>query len=127
MDSSAIDTLFAKSVPHIFEKIFFSMDYKSLQNCTQVSKSWDELLTSESFKTLGKSAFLEDIVRDLHEASNNGNLMAVKSILSSGMADVNCTWGELRRGSTAPGPGNEVSKPSLRGGYLLLSTFIVQS
>ena len=43
------DRLFTKSVLHIHEKIFFSVDYKSFKKCLEVSKSWNDLLTSESF------------------------------------------------------------------------------
>ena len=92
-DPCAFNKLLTISVPHILEKIFLSLDYKSFKICKEVSNSWKDLLTSESFKTLGKSVFREDIERELHEHSYNGNLMAVKSILSSGMADVRCTWG----------------------------------
>ena len=31
---SAFDTLFTKSVPHIIEKIFFTLDYNSFKICT---------------------------------------------------------------------------------------------
>ena len=86
-------TLITKSVPRDLEIIFFSLDYESFKTCKEVSNSWNKLLTSESFKKMGKSVFREDIERELHEHSYNGNLMAVKSILSSGMADVRCTWG----------------------------------
>ena len=33
----AFDTLFAINIPHIFEKIFFSLDYKSYKKCFEVS------------------------------------------------------------------------------------------
>ena len=89
----AFDKLFTKSVPHILEKIFFSLDYKSFMICMEVSNSWNELLTSESFKRMGKSVFHDDIQRDLYQASEDGHLKKVRSILSSGMADVNYTWG----------------------------------
>ena len=45
--------LFTESVPHVLEKIFFSLDYESFKTCKEVSISWNKLLTSESFKTSG--------------------------------------------------------------------------
>ena len=89
----AFDPLFTKSVPHILEKIFFSLNYESFKICRKVSNSWNELLTSESFKTMGTSVFREVIERELHEASEDGNLTEVRSILTSGMVDVNCIGG----------------------------------
>ena len=85
--------LSGKSVPHILEKIFFSLDYESFMRCLEVSKSWTELLTSESFKRMGKSEFQENIVRELLQATDDGNLKEVRGILSSGMVDVDCIGG----------------------------------
>ena len=93
MDPPAFDELFIRSVPHILEKIFFSLDYKSFKICMEVNNIWNDLLTSESFKKIGKSVFREDIKMELCKASDNGNLKEVKSTLSSGMVDVNCIVG----------------------------------
>ena len=54
---SDFDMLFTKNVPHIHAKIFLSMDYDSFKSCLMVSKTWNKLLTSESFKKMGKSKF----------------------------------------------------------------------
>lgn len=89
----AFDTLFTKSVPHVLEEIFFSLDYESFKISMKVSKSWNELLTSESFKKIGKSVYREDIERELYKASEDGNLKEVKSVLSIGMAVVNYDLG----------------------------------
>ena len=91
--SSSFDVLFIKSLPHIFEKIFFSLDYESFKSCLEVSKSWNDLITAERFQRLGKSYFQEEIERDLWTASDNGSLSGVKRILSSFMVDVNCVRG----------------------------------
>ena len=40
------DRLFTKRVPHIHEKIFFSMDYETFKKCLEVSKSSHDVLTS---------------------------------------------------------------------------------
>ena len=92
MYSCAFSKLFTKNVLHILEKIFFSLDYKSFEVCMMVSKTWKELLTSESFKMKRKSVFCEHIERELYQATENNNLNVVKSILSSGMVDTNCIW-----------------------------------
>ena len=93
----AFDTLFTKSVPHILEKIFFSLDYESFKICKEVSITWNKLLTSESFKRLGKSIYQEEIERGLHQASWNGNFKEVRNILASSMVDVNCIGGSFDR------------------------------
>ena len=55
------DRLITKSVLHIHDKIFFSLDYESYKKCLEVSKSWNDLLTSEYFLRRGKSLFCEDL------------------------------------------------------------------
>ena len=89
MAACEFDKLFTKSVPHILEKIFFSLDFASFMKCHQVSNNWNELLTSESFKRLGKAMFCEDAERELVHAIKMGNTDRVGRVLSSGMADVN--------------------------------------
>ena len=86
-------TLFTKSVPHILERIFFSLDYESFKKCLEVSTAWKELLTSESFIIRGKMVFREEILRDektLPDASGRGKLDKVRNLLSTGMVDVDC-------------------------------------
>ena len=91
MGESPFDKLFTKSVPHILERVFFSLDYASFKKCMEVNTAWHELLTSESFKRLGKSKFCNDIERELWHALDVGNTNMVRRLLSSGMVDVNCT------------------------------------
>ena len=57
MDPCAFDKLFTKSVPHILEKIFFSLDFKSFNTCMDVSKTWRDLLTSDSYLAKGRLVF----------------------------------------------------------------------
>ena len=83
------DKLFTKSVPHILEKIFFSLDYTSFKKCMEVNTAWRELLTSESYKRLGKITFHEDIQGNLMYAINGGNALEVRRVISCGMVDVN--------------------------------------
>ena len=56
--------LFSSSFPHVLEKIVFSLDYKSYKNCLEVSDEWKGVLTSENYKTNGRSIFKEEIVED---------------------------------------------------------------
>ena len=46
-----------RNVPHIWEKIFLSLDYASFQNCLRVSHEWNNVLESESFSAKVKSTF----------------------------------------------------------------------
>ena len=97
MESCAFDTLFTKSVPHILEKIFFSLNYESYKRCFHVSNAWKGLLTSESFERKRKSVFHDDILREeleLFEASYEGSTEEVRRLLSSGLVDVNCVRGK---------------------------------
>ena len=106
MDPCAFDTLLTKSVPHILEKIFFSLDYKSFKTCLKVSNSWNELLTSESFKNMGTSLFRKNVENDLHRYSNNGKLKEVENILSHFIVDVNCIRGPFRKTPLFVASGN---------------------
>ena len=65
MNTCGFDILLSKNVPHILEDIFFSVDYDSFKKCLEVSKSWNDLLTSESFLRRGKSVFCEEIQDEL--------------------------------------------------------------
>ena len=93
MASSAFDKLFTKSVPHLHEKIFLSIDYTSYKACMKVSNAWKELLSLEPFQSKAKALFHEEITLDekkLWLTSQRGDVKGVKRLLSSGMLDVNC-------------------------------------
>ena len=85
------DKLLSKVVPHIHEKIFFSMDYASFKNCLEVSVQWHEMLTSESFKRKGQYVFHEETHMELKEAAGIGNVAKIQMILSNFMIDMNLT------------------------------------
>ena len=92
LDYSAIEALFSKNLPHLLEKIFFSLDYESYKRCLEVSDVWRNLLTSDSFKKRGKSVFCTEILKDgveLYATANVGDKAKVQKLLSSGMIDVN--------------------------------------
>ena len=86
------DTLFTKNVPHILEDIFLSLDFESYTECLEVNKTWNRMLTSQSFK---KKAQLEfpDLQKELWLASMWGKDEKVRRIISSGMVDVNLVGG----------------------------------
>ena len=90
----AFDELFKRNVPHILEKIFLNLDYKSFKECLEVSKAWNELLTSAPFLKKGKRLYRLEILRDeglLLKESANGNRHMVRKLLYNGMLDVNVT------------------------------------
>ena len=90
---SPFDMLFEKYVPHIPEKIFFSLDYVSFKTCLKVSSAWKELLASESYQTKGRSVFQKEILDDeekLCEAAKNGDVDNVQRLISSNLINVNC-------------------------------------
>merc|ERR1712154_732796 len=59
MDSSPLTMLFTRSVPHILEKIFFSLDYESFVRCSEVNRTWNGLLTSEPYLSAFHRATVE--------------------------------------------------------------------
>ena len=59
--TSDFDILLTKSVPHILETIFLSLDYKSFKTCMEVTKAWNELLKSKSFQRKAKSVFEDEV------------------------------------------------------------------
>ena len=89
MAACEFDRLITKSVPHILEKIFFSLDYISFKNCLEVCVTWNGLLTSKSFQRAGRCVFRGEIDDELFTAIEDRNEKHVRRILSSGMADVN--------------------------------------
>ena len=101
MEPCAFDVLFTKHVPHILEKIFFSLDYGSYKKCLEVNSAWHKLLTSERYYRKGKCVFSDEILRDedkLVFASQEGKSRKVINLLRSGMVYVNCF--SCRHGST---------------------------
>ena len=94
------DVLFTKHVPHILEKIFFSLDYGSYKKCLEVNSAWHKLLTSERYYRKGKCVFSDEILRDedkLVFASQEGKSRKVINLLRSGMVDVNCIGQQANR------------------------------
>ena len=89
MGVSEFDRLFTRNVPHILEKIFFPIDYLSFNKCLEVSKSWNDILMTESFLKRSKAVFWEEIHHELRLAAKEGNVNTMISLLSSFQANVN--------------------------------------
>ena len=91
MELSGFETLFSKNVPHILEKIFLFLDYKSYKVCLDVSVCWQNLLTSKTFQMKAKSVFRKEIFLDelnLWRAAKAGNKEEVKRVLASRMVNL---------------------------------------
>ena len=85
------DTLFQKSVPHILEKIFFSLDYDAFVTCRKVCKTWNSLHVSKPYQKRSKT-LLEEKKRNeemLCQFSKDGNEGEVRNLLSFGV-NPNC-------------------------------------
>ena len=92
MEPCAFDKLYTRNVPHILEKIFFSLDYKSFKTCLNVNETWHKLLSSEAFQKRAKSVFHEEISNDeknLWNAASKNNVEKVMSLLSTGLLNIN--------------------------------------
>ena len=72
--------LFTRSVPHILEKIFFSLDYESFMRCSEVNKTWNDLLTSEPYLSACHRATVE--YKDKFRKFANGMAFAMEMLSS---------------------------------------------
>ena len=80
-----------RSVPHILEKIFFSLDYKSFKTCMTVNKTWRKLLSTKPYLRRLEELLIEkqETEKMLYDASKDGNVEAVKGLIKHYMVDVN--------------------------------------
>ena len=89
----AFDKLLAKHVPHIMEKIFFSLDYVSFKVSSEVCHTWHQILTSEGIQKKARliygSNFMLTLQEVFHHSSKEGNAKEVRRLLSSGV-NPNC-------------------------------------
>ena len=86
MDTGA-HKLFTNNVPHIFEEIFLHLDSQTFKNCRVVCKSWNDILSRESFRRKAVKILTENN-RKLWCASKRGNIDEVKRILLKGMVEI---------------------------------------
>ena len=82
------DRLFTKSVPHILEGIFFSLDYDSFMACRAVCKAWNQLHSSELYQKEQKKMLVEkkENQEKLCKYSEEGNVEEVRKIISCGIS-----------------------------------------
>ena len=119
------EKLFTRNVPHILEKIFFSLDYASFKKCMEVAPVWRELLTSKSSKRLEVVTFREDIEKELWHNILEGNANEVKRILSSVMVDINCIDRQLATIEEGADVGiRQVELAAFRGNHCMAKLFI---
>ena len=88
---SPFHLIFNKNIPHIFEEIFFNLDYDSLVACQKVSKAWRGLLSSKLFKKRAEDLLVEKRTneQELYHFSEIGKTTEVTRLLSIG-TDPNC-------------------------------------
>ena len=84
----AFDKLLEKNVPHILEKIFFSLDYNSFKASQEVCTAWRELLSSHSYEQKARKMLTENGM-ELERAIIKGNAIDVERIITKGMVDMN--------------------------------------
>lgn len=92
----SFEVLFTRSVPHILERIFFSLDYESFQTCFKVNSTWNELLSSESCQRKSNKMLIEKTKNEkkLKELSASGKTYELRQLISSvGWMNVNCVEG----------------------------------
>ena len=89
---SAFDKLFSWNVPHILEKIFFSLDYKSFKTCMEVCQTWKDLLESASYQNRFDQLLIQKKNNEMKllEFSRDGNTEEIRRLISSCTVDVNC-------------------------------------
>ena len=119
MDQSAFEKLFKKNVPHILEKIFFSLDYESYKASHNVCTAWNQVLSSDSYVQKARKMQTDNWFK-LSNAITKGDAKEVKRIITKGMVDMNHKLGDIyptficldamRKGNT------EILKLLLEGG-----------
>ena len=75
------------NVPHILEKIFFSLDYDSFMECQKVNRAWKQLLSSDKYQRR-LPVMLEEKKKTeekLFYFSVKGNAQEVRNCLSTGV------------------------------------------
>ena len=95
-DPHIFEWLCKRNVPLILEKMFFYLDYESFKTCLKVSKAWNDLLRSKSYREKAKCVFESEIYQDgrkLSCASEICGIEEVRRILSEEMVDVNTARG----------------------------------
>ena len=86
-----IHILLAKHVPHILERIFFSLDQESFDACREVCSSWNLLLESAPFQRRYDKMLVmkRELEEQLIDSSTFGDVDVVGRLLSLGV-DKDC-------------------------------------
>ena len=92
-----IDRLFMKNVPHVLEKIFFSLDFDSIISCRAVCESWNQLHSSDLYWAKANEKLIEkkENQKKLCFHSWKGNAEEVRRIISSGI-NPNLSWADAK-------------------------------
>ena len=87
MANCEFDRLFTRSVPHILEGIFFSLDHDSFEACQKVCMAWNELHSSEPYQQKKKELLKEKRHNEemLCHFSSKGMALEVGNLLASGV------------------------------------------
>ena len=80
MSQSAFERLFTTNVPHVLEKIFFSLDYETFKACREVCKAWKGLISSDAYTKIENTVLTENHER-LKKAVKERNVEVLLSIL----------------------------------------------
>ena len=59
MADSEFDKLFTRNVPHVLERIFFSLDYVSITACRDVCMAWSELHSTKLYQQKREELLVE--------------------------------------------------------------------
>ena len=88
---SIFDAVSTRSVPHILEKIFFSLDYNSFKKCMKVSNIWRQILSTKSYQRRLEDLFDENKKNEqnLYAASKHGYTEMVRILCTQFMVNVN--------------------------------------
>ena len=86
-----MEPLFGKSVPHIPEKIFFSLHYDSFMECHKMSNEWNRLLSSDRYQRETERMLAEKKKNQERFCTSvrDGNVEDVRRLLSTEV-DTNC-------------------------------------
>ena len=139
INPSAFDKVFSRNLPHILEKIFLSLDYRSFTNCLDVCRSWNELFLSDSFKNKATLLFREEMEDKIWNAAWRGNTEEARRHFSCAKVDVNyierynmtplcaaSSGGHKKMVHLLLDEGADPNKPSRRGEYPLKTAVFYQ-
>ena len=88
-----MEKIFRKNVPHILEKIFFSLHYGSYVECRKVCKEWNELFSYNRYQReaekLAEKMKNQETFCKLVRDGNIRNIEEVSHLLSNGV-EIDC-------------------------------------